>query len=250
MDVQNGPQSGENSHKCSIGINITERRMLVSFGCVCVQAPLGCRAQEDKLAPALPPRAGAVALQSDSKNPCTEGAGVSNAEKFWESITRAQPSRVAACCLVNREQDGDSSDRIVSFDSKAVLIRIIERANFRSSGWIVVRQTATGERTSLAPARQAWPVNATLGTLCAAPQHRVATITGRRGFRPGGLVASGDHPPFCKPRPPEVDTAKSRRHTFRTVFRCTGRGEGEPTVQPKCVFTGGSSIARMPEKHG
>jgi hypothetical protein len=58
MDVQNGPQSVENSHKCSIGINITERRMLVSFGCVCVQAPLGCRAQEDKLAPALPPRWG------------------------------------------------------------------------------------------------------------------------------------------------------------------------------------------------
>jgi hypothetical protein len=130
------------------------------------------------------------------------------------------------------------------------LIRIIDHVSFRSSGWIVVRQKATGERASLAPSRQAQPVNATLGPPCAAPQHRVATITGRHGFQPGGLVASGDHPPFCKPRPPEVDTAKSRRQTFRTVFRCIGRGEGEPTVQPKCVFTGGSSITRMPERHG
>jgi hypothetical protein len=93
------------------------------------------------------------------------------------------------------------------------LIRIIDRASFRSLGWIVVRQTATGERTSLAPARQAQPVNARLGPPCAAPQHRVATITGRRGFRPGGLVASGEIKKegthfSAKPQPPEVDTAK------------------------------------------
>jgi hypothetical protein len=111
-------------------------------------------------------------------------------------------SGVAACCLVNRGRASRQPGSIESFDSKAVLISMIDRASFRSSGWIVVRQTATGERTSLAPARQAQPVNARLGPPCAAPQHRVATNTGRRGFRPGGLVASGEikrrAPPFCK----------------------------------------------------
>jgi hypothetical protein len=81
MDVQNRPQAVENFHKCSIRINITDGRMLGSFGCADVQAPLGCRAQEDTMAPALPRHsAGAIALDADSKNPCTEGAGVSDGE--------------------------------------------------------------------------------------------------------------------------------------------------------------------------
>jgi hypothetical protein len=66
VNVQNRPQAVENFHKCSIGIIITDRRMLVSFGCADVQAPLGCRAQEDTMAPALPRRsAGAITLDAD-----------------------------------------------------------------------------------------------------------------------------------------------------------------------------------------
>ena len=43
--------------------------------------------------------------------------------------------------------------------------------------------------------------------------HRVTTITGRRGFQPGGLVASGEIKKegthlSAKPQPLEVDTAK------------------------------------------
>jgi hypothetical protein len=127
---------------------------------------------------------------------------------------------VVASCLVNRGQaTATARIAIESFDSKAVLISITDRASFRLSGWIVVRQAATGERTSLAPARQARPVYAKLGPPCADPQHRVATITGRRGLQPGGLVASGEikmkAPTFLQARPLEADAAKIRRQTFR-----------------------------------
>ena len=93
---------------------------------------------------------------------------------FGDELKEAGVTRRHSACRIGTE----------SFDSKAVLIRIIDRASFRSSGWIVVRQTATGELTSPAPPRQVRPVNARLGPPCAASQHRVATITGRRGFNP------------------------------------------------------------------
>jgi hypothetical protein len=48
--------------------------MLVSFGCADVQAPLGCRAQEDTMAPALPRHsAGAIALNGTQKIPERKG---------------------------------------------------------------------------------------------------------------------------------------------------------------------------------
>jgi hypothetical protein len=112
-----------------------------------------------------------------------------------------------------------------SFDSKAVLIRIIDRASFRSSGWIVVRHS-NGRAHVVSPGKAGKPVNARLGPPCADPQHRVATITGRRGFQPGGLVASGEIKKegthrSGKPQPPEVDTAKTHRQTFRAwAGRC------------------------------
>jgi hypothetical protein len=80
--------------------------VLVILRCVRVPSP-ACRARQIPTASA-PPCWGRF-FKADSKNPCTEGAGVSNAEKFWESITRVQPSGVAACCLVNRGQCGDST---------------------------------------------------------------------------------------------------------------------------------------------
>jgi hypothetical protein len=49
------------------------------------------------------PRVGAVSLDRTQKNPCTEGAGVSNAEKWG---LRVQSSGAAASCLVNRGQLG------------------------------------------------------------------------------------------------------------------------------------------------
>jgi len=96
---------------------------------------------------------------------------------------------------------------------------MIDRASFRSSGWIVVRHS-NGRAHVVSPGKAGKPVNARLGPPCAAPQHRVATITGRRGFQPGGLVASGEIKKerthlSAKPQPPEVDTAKTHRQTFR-----------------------------------
>src|ERR1700681_2522577 len=59
------------------------RCVLPLLGCVHVLAPTRCRAQQITTASARP-RAGAVALVPAQKNPCTERAGVSNAEKVGD----------------------------------------------------------------------------------------------------------------------------------------------------------------------
>jgi hypothetical protein len=129
-------------------------------------------------------------------------------------------SGVAACCLVNRGT-GTATARIAieSFDSKAVLISMIDRASFRSSGWIVVRHS-NGRAHVVSPGKA--------GTACqrkARTAMRGSTAPRRNDYRPPrfptrrpccvGRDQKGGHPPFCK-------TPAAR--IIANPFRRRGRG--------------------------
>jgi hypothetical protein len=105
------------------------------------------------------------------------------------------------------------------------------------------RQTATGQRTSLAPARQALPVNARLGPPCAAPQHRVATITGRRGFQPWRPCCVGRDqmrtPTFLQAGRPKLTPQKPTGKLSGHVTH--GRAEGD--YETETLRSTASSVA-------